>query len=416
MTSEQAAAYALELCDRIAAHTDVPGAITRLFLSPATREVHTLLLGEMQALGMQVRVDAAGNVRGICRAATEAAPTLLMGSHIDTVPHAGRYDGVLGVVVPLALLALVRPRRLPFHVEVVAFSEEEGVRFRAPFLGSRALTGTLTPELLARVDADGVSVAEALRAFGLEAAASARLTPGTFAFLEVHIEQGPVLESLGFSLGVVETIVGQTRLELAFTGQANHAGTTPMGLRRDALAAAAAFVTAVEAFAIEQDARTPGLVATVGAIEARPGAPNIIPGEVTLSADIRHPDDCTRLRFRRALTAEARRLAGARRIEVRVRQTSQQDSVPMNHVLVRALGEAVAAAGHTAHTMASGAGHDAMIVAARVPTAMLFVRTPGGLSHHPDESVLAGDVQAALETLVQLLELLARPGLPLELS
>ena len=413
MTTREAAVYALELCDRIAACTDVPETITRLFLSPATREVHALLLAEMRALGMDTRVDAAGNVRGLYRAAQGDAPTLLLGSHIDTVPNAGRYDGILGVAVPLALLTALASRRLPFHVEVVAFSEEEGVRFRAPFLGSLALTGGLGNELLVREDRDGVTIAQALRDFGLEHAASAALTPGTFAFVEVHIEQGPVLESLGHALGVVETIVGQTRLELIFTGQTNHAGTTPMRLRRDALAAAAEFVTAVETFALAQDLRTPGLVATVGVIAAQPGAPNIIPGRVVLSLDIRHADDCKRLRFRRAMTAEARRIAAARSIEVRVRQTSQQDSVAMDAGLTLALTQAVAAAGCAAYTMPSGAGHDAMIVAPRVPTAMLFVRTPGGLSHHPDEAVLAEDVEAALDVLLKLLETLKPPPLAL---
>ena len=406
MTTHDAAVYALALCDRIAACTDVPGTITRLFLSPATREVHALLTAEMRGLGMEVRVDAAGNVRGIYRAEAEPAPTLLLGSHTDTVPDAGRYDGVLGVAIGLALVALLAPRRLPFHLEVIAFSEEEGVRFRLPFIGSRALAGSLAEDMLGRADAQGVTVAQALESFGLRGAASAALTPGTKAFVEVHIEQGPVLEGLGLALGVVETIVGQTRLELRFTGESNHAGTTPMRARRDALVAAAAFVLAVESMAVEQDGKTPGLVATVGAIEARPGAPNIIPGRVVLSLDIRHPDDCTRLRFRRVMTAEARRIAGSRGVEVRVRQTSQQDSVPMDAGLTTALAEAAAACGHAAHRMASGAGHDAMIVAAEVPAAMLFVRSPGGLSHHPDEAVAVDDVKAALAVLVRWMQML----------
>ena len=403
-TITQAAGHALQLCDRIAAETDVPGTITRLFLSPATRSVHAMLLREMDALGMHTRIDAAGNVRGILRSANGNAPTLLLGSHIDTVPDAGRYDGILGVAMPLALLALPGARNLPYNVEVIAFSEEEGVRFRAPFLGSRALVGSMTSDLLARQDDAGITVAQALDSFGLAHAADAALTPGTFAFIEVHIEQGPVLEALGIPLGVVETIVGQTRLALTFTGQANHAGTTPMRFRRDPLAAAAAFISRVETLALEQDLRTPGLVATIGAIDAHPGAPNIIPGRVTLSLDVRHPDDCTRLRFRRALTAEARGLAAGRAVELRIRQTSQQDSVAMDPKLTRALSAAVSAAGHTPHVMASGAGHDAMIVAGRVPSAMLFLRSPGGLSHHPNEAVLSADVEAALASLLLFLE------------
>ena len=407
MKAAEAAAYALDLCDRIAARTDVPGTTTRLFLSPATREVHALLAQEMHALGMRVRLDGAGNLRGVYPAETSAAATLLLGSHIDTVPDAGRYDGVLGVAVTVALLKMLAPRRLPFQVEVIAFSEEEGIRFRAPFLGSRALAGTLTDEVLARVDGEGISVARALEEFGVGRRDDAALTPGTFGFVEVHIEQGPVLDALGLPLGVVGTIVGQTRLELTFTGEANHAGTTPMPLRRDALAGAAALIASVEAHARAQAEATPGLVATVGAIEAQPGAPNIIAGRVVLSLDVRHADDCTRLRFRRLCTGEARRIAQARGLAVRVRQTSQQASVPMDVTLTASLARAVEAAGYAAHPMASGAGHDAMILAPHVPTAMLFVRTPGGLSHHPAEAVRDVDVEAALASLAQLLDLLA---------
>ncbi len=404
---DDAAAYALELCDRIAAQTDVPGTTTRLFLSPATRAVQALLTHEMHALGMRVRLDGAGNLRAVYPARADSAPTLLLGSHIDTVPDAGRFDGVLGVALPLALLTMLAPRSLPFHVEIVAFSEEEGIRFRTPFIGSRALAGTLTGDVLERCDAQGISVTQALAAFGVSQRDDTAFTPGTFAFVEVHIEQGPVLDALALPLGIVETIVGQTRLELIFTGQSNHAGTTPMPLRRDALAAAAAFIVAVETHAVEQANATPGLVATVGAIEAQPGAPNIIAGHVKLSLDIRHADDCTRLRFRRLCTSEARRIAHARGVEVRVRQTSQQASVPMDAALTASLARAVETAGCTPHPMPSGAGHDAMILAPHVPTAMLFLRTPAGLSHHPAEAVSAGDVQAAIATLAHLLPLLA---------
>ena len=392
------ATCALELCDRISALSDVPGTITRFFLSPATREAHALLTHEMQALGMQVRTDAAGNLRGIYRAAQPTSRTLLLGSHIDTVPDAGPYDGILGVTLALALIASLAGRRLAFNLELIAFSEEEGVRFRMPFLGSRALTPHPVAGSLA--DADGITMAQALASFGVDPNQPTTITPGTFAFVEVHIEQGPVLESQEVPLGIVTVIAGQTRLELTFLGQANHAGTTPMRFRRDALAAAAQFLTSVEALTNAYD---PALVATVGVIQSEPGAPNVIPGRVTLSLDIRHADDCTRLRFRRVLTAEARRIAGARGLAVRIRQTSQQDAVPMDDALTAALTQAARAAGFQPHAMPSGAGHDAMILAPYVPTAMLFVRTPGGLSHHPNEAVQVKDVEAALETMTELL-------------
>ena len=404
MTSAE---YVLDLCARIAAHTDIPGTITRTFLSPATHGVHALLRAEMEALDMPVRIDAAGNVRGLYRGESPDAPVLLLGSHIDTVPDAGAYDGILGVAVPIALLRSLEGRRLPFAVEVIAFSEEEGIRFGMPFLGSRAVAGDLDDETLARTDADGVTLAQAIRNFGLdpEQLDNARLTPGTVAFLEVHIEQGPLLESHEVSLGVVEAISGQSRFEFTFRGQANHAGTTPMGLRKDALMAAAEWMLCVEQYPhLLGDA---ALRATVGTIRALPGAANIIPGEAVLSLDIRHTDDLERARAIRHLREEATRIAESRGCTVSAVETSSNVSTPMDRSLVEMLAGAAVEAGHAALAMPSGAGHDAMILAPHVPAAMLFVRSPGGLSHHPDESVSLDDVQAALEVCLRFFDSLA---------
>ena len=405
-TPAQAAAYTLDLCARIAAETDVSGTITRLFLSPATARVHALVTHEMQLLGMSVRTDAIGNLRGTYPAASPTPATLLLGSHIDTVPNAGPYDGILGVALPLAALRLLHARgtRLPYNIELIAFSEEEGIRFQLPFLGSRALIGTLTPADLARTDAQGITLAQAIRNFGLDpdALAFPLLTPHTFAFLELHIEQGPVLDTLNLPLAIVTTIVGQSRHELTFTGQANHAGTTPMPLRRDALAAAAAFILAAESLA----RATSALVATVGVIHAHPGAPNIIPGRVTLTLDLRHPEDVTRVAHARALLTRATSIAASRNLTLSTRELSSQPSVPLDPTLIAALKSAAP----TTHTMPSGAGHDAMILAAHLPTAMLFLRSPGGISHHPDESVLPQDVQAALEVLLHFLRKSCAPS------
>ncbi len=391
-----AAEQVLDLCARIAACTDVPGTITRTFLSPATREVHALLRAEMEALGMTVRVDSAGNLRGMYAGASERV--LLMGSHIDTVPDAGRYDGVLGVALPIVLLQMLGGRRLAYAVEVIAFSEEEGVRFKLPFIGSRALVRTLDAEMLARTDADGISVAQALRAFGLDpdGLADAVLTPGTFAFLEVHIEQGPVLESLGLSLGVVTSIIGQSRLGCTFRGEANHAGTTPMRFRRDALVAAAEWIAEV-AHAPDRDA---DLLATVGSIQALPGAANVIPGAVTCSLDVRHPSDEKRRVAVEGLKERAEACAAARGVSVTFVDRGGQASVPMDARLL----ETLAGCAEGAHALASGAGHDAMILAPQVPTAMLFLRTPRGLSHHPEEAVKVQDVAAGLEVCLRLLD------------
>ena len=406
---EGAAEYALELCSRIAACTETPGQITRRFLSEPMHAVHALLREEMEGLGMEVRVDAIGNLRGVYggREAEDSdaagARRLLVGSHVDTVPDAGAFDGVLGVAVGLALVRSLGGRRLAYGVEVIAFSEEEGVRFKLPFLGSRALIGELGAEEMARVDAAGCTVAEAVRGFGLdpeEVASAALDVAGYLGFLEVHIEQGPVLEAMGLPVGVVEAIAGQTRMQVSFAGKANHAGTTPMRMRRDALAAAAEWVLEVERTAGE----TAGLVATVGSIEAMPGAANVIPGRVVLSLDVRHAQDGVRGLAVESLLEDGRRIGGRRGVGFEAKETSRQHAVAMDAGMREGLMRAVGAVGLTVHRMVSGAGHDAMVMARVMPAAMLFVRSPGGVSHHPEEAVLVADVQAAIEVCLEFVE------------
>ena len=393
-------------CREVAACTDIAGEITRTFLSPATHDVHVLLRGWMEQAGMAVKVDAVGNVRGLYSGLTPDAPRLLIGSHVDTVPNAGAFDGVLGVVLGAALVEELDGRRLPFAIEVIGFSEEEGVRFRKPFLGSLALIGAVDANILELRDTHGVSVSNAIRSFGLDPAAipSAEVSPLAFAYLEMHIEQGPVLESVGCAVGVVEAIVGQSRLLTSFTGKANHAGTTPMHLRHDALAAAAEWIVAVERIAGADES---GLVATVGSIHAMPGAANVIAGDVAATLDVRHGDDAVRSTALEQILVEAQRTADRRGVEFAWRQTMNQQAVPMDKDLTEMLERAVRCADEQPVRVMSGAGHDAMIVAARLPTCMLFLRSPGGLSHHPDESVLAGDVEAALMTGMEFLKLLS---------
>ncbi len=310
------------------------------------------------------------------------------------MPDAGAYDGVLGVAMGLALVRSLAGRRFPFAIEVIAFSEEEGIRFRRPFLGSRGLLGQLTAEDLALQDADGISFAQALREFGLnpDELRGDSVTPKTFAFVEVHIEQGPVLESLDRRLGVVTSIVGQTRFALTFRGQANHAGTTPMPLRKDALAAAAAWIGFVE----ETARSTPGLVATVGSVRVLPGAANVIAGSAEVSLDVRHGSDEARWAAVKTLLREAESGAKERGVEVAIVQTNEQNAVEMDLALRECLMRSMDSMGEVPHEMTSGAGHDAMILASRVPAAMLFVRSPGGVSHHASEAVLVEDVDAAL--------------------
>src|SRR5215472_14812019 len=360
----------INLCRKLADFTEEPGHTTRTFLSPPMRDVHRELGSRMEQLGMSATTDAAGNLRGFYPARTPGARRVIVGSHLDTVPHSGAFDGILGVVMGIAMVDALTSLRMPFGIEVVGFSEEEGVRFGVPFIGSRALVGTLDEPLLGVRDSHGLSVADAIRAFGLDPAhlPEARLADNTLGYLEVHIEQGPILESLNYPLGVVETIVGQSRLIVAFTGKSGHAGTTSMDLRRDALAAAARWITSVESIA----QGTSGLVATVGRLEIEPNAANVIAGSVRASLDIRHAQDEVRLQAVGRMLDGAKQIAAHRSLTVEWKQHLDQPAIAMNSTMVTRLKAAVEAAGYPVHLMHSGAGHDAMVLAPRTPTVMLF--------------------------------------------
>jgi allantoate deiminase len=369
------------------------------------RDCHREITNWLTAAGAEVAIDAAGNLRALYAASKPGASRLLLGSHIDTVPNAGAFDGVLGVVIAVALLEALDHRRLPFGIEVVAFSEEEGVRFGTPFIGSRALVGRLDEGLLNREDANGISVRSAIKNSGLNPSEipSAALSDDAIAYLEFHIEQGPVLESLNLPLGVVNAIVGLTRMELAFSGRANHAGTTPMHLRHDPIAAAAEWIVAVERTAQNHS----GLVATVGQIEAKPGAINVIAAEARVSLDLRHDSDAARNENAEALVRLAEEIAARRGLSLRHRVVLSQKAVAMDSFLTAQIEEAIRSTGGRPHRMVSGAGHDAMILAEKVPAAMIFLRSPGGISHDPAESVELGDVANALECGLHLLDQLA---------
>ena len=369
------------------------------------RDCHREITAWMAALGAEVRIDAAGNLRAIYSAVDPDAPRLLLGSHLDSVPDAGAYDGVLGVVIAIALLEALDGRRLPFGIEIVAFSEEEGIRFGIPFIGSRALVGKLDEELLKLQDAQGISVRKAIENFGLNPRdiSQAILKDDVLGYVEFHIEQGPVLDDLGRSLGVVEAIAGQTRLELTFVGRANHAGTTPMRFRYDAIAAAAEWITAVEQHARDASA----LVATVGRITAKPGVANVIAGEAWLSLDVRHSSDEVRMVAVEALVRQAETIANRRGLSLKFKTLLSQQAVAMDTFLVGEIERAVRMTGCEPHRMVSGAGHDAMVLAEKIPAAMIFLRTPGGISHDPAESVTPEDVAKAIECGLHLLDQLA---------
>ncbi|HEY4365337.1 MAG TPA: allantoate amidohydrolase [Bryobacteraceae bacterium] len=404
MTAEDVISH----CYSLATHSEELGFTSRPFLSPSTRQVHQSLTAWMERAGMQVRVDAVGNLRGFYPG--ERDRRLLIASHLDTVRDAGAFDGVLGVVLGIALVEALRGRKLAYGIEIVGLSEEEGVRFSVPFLGSRALVGTFHPELFGRRDAEGITVAQAIRDFGLDpdAVPEAQIGPEVFAYFEFHIEQGPVLDQMNLPVAVVHDIAGQSRASVTFRGEAGHAGTTPMNMRHDALTAAAEWIVAVEEEARQQAGE--GLVATVGQIHAEPGSANVIPGTVRVSLDVRHHNDSARRRSVKRIATQARHTARVRGLSLEWEDRLDQPAVSMSRRLSRFLEGAVKSAGFPLHKMTSGAGHDAMILAPHVPSAMLFLRSPGGISHHPKEAVLPEDVQAALDIGSRFLEAVAGFG------
>jgi len=397
---------AIAECRRIAELTEEPGRTTRRYLTGPTCQVHELLRQRMESLGMAVHVDAVGNLRGLWKPANSSGKRLLIGSHIDTVPDAGAFDGVLGVTLALEWVGISQELGLTLDMEIVAFSEEEGVRFNLPYIGSRAVAGNFDPAWLALKDEDGLTLESAIRSFGLDPAkiGEAAFDAGTIGYVEPHIEQGPVLEAENLSVAAVTAIVGQTRMSVRFTGHANHAGTTPMRLRHDALAGAAEWIAAVESLAL----RTDGLVATVGKIENEPNVGNVVSANSRVSLDVRHEDDPVRKSAVAALLEQAEAIAQRRGLIVEQKQLSEQAAAPMDARLTDFMGEAIGEAGLPVKRMTSGAGHDAIVMAARLPTAMLFVRSPGGISHHPAESVREEDVAASLEVARRFLEQLGR--------
>jgi allantoate deiminase len=393
----------------LARHTDVPGEMTRLSLSPSHRAVVDEVVGLFRAAGMTAEVDPLGSVVGRYASDRNDAKTLLVGSHLDTVPNGGIYDGPLGVMAALAVVEeLSRTgRRLPFNIEVLAFSDEEGVRFPSAFSSSKGVAGNFEEKLLAEKDKDGITRAEALKAFGCDPAlwVGVKRDPSTLVgYLELHIEQGPVLEANDEALGVVSAIVGLSRGRMTITGKAGHAGTTPMDLRKDALCCASEIILALEKLGRDTD----DLVATVGQLSVSPGAGNVIPAKVTLSYDIRSPKDSVRVRALAMAMGRAREIAEERGCAIDIEMTSAIPAAASDPGLMAAIGAAIGKQGGQPRTLVSGAGHDAMIFRNVCPQAMMFVRSKDGLSHHPDEFTSVEDIgraaQAMFDTIVGLAE------------
>ncbi len=389
-------ARAVARCDAlgVAPYSDMAGGLYRGYLTPAYAAAQDALAGWMVEAGMTVRRDAAANLIGRYDGTDPAAPALLIGSHLDSVRDGGRYDGPLGILLGVEAVAALRGRRLPFAIEVIAFGDEEGSRFPAAMLTSRAVAGTLAAAALDVTDGDGVALAAAI---DVAAYLDARRAPGTtLAYLEAHIEQGPLLEAEGRAVGTVTGIAAQLRYAVRVTGTAGHAGTTAMALRRDALAGAAEMIVAVEDVA---RADASDLVATVGRIEAKPGAANVIAGEASFTLDIRAGDAGRRDRAAAAISDRLAAIAVARGLGLTVEHSHDLAASPCDSGLMDLLDAATIAAGQPVRRLMSGAGHDAMIMAALCPTAMLFVRCKGGVSHNPAEAVDPADADVALAVM-----------------
>jgi hydantoinase/carbamoylase family amidase len=400
----------MALADRLAHWSEAPDGLTCTYLSAAHRAVAAEIRGWMDQAGLATAIDVAANVVGRYAADDPNAPTLILASHYDTVRNAGKYDGRLGVLVALVVTEHLQRlgRKLPFHLDVIAFSEEEGVRFSSSFLGSSAVAGRFDPRLLERHDADGITLAAAMAAAGLDPAgipALARRREELVGYLEVHIEQGPVLLDEGLPVGIVSAIAGTVRCMVTITGTAGHAGTVPMGRRHDAAAAAAELVLYVE----QRCARAPTLVGTVGQLAVPNGAINIIPGRCELSLDIRAADDSTRDAAIFDVMTEIGRIAAKRGVIIESKEVQRTAAVCCSPRLQSLLADAVTRAGAKPRYLPSGAGHDAMMFDGITDTAMLFVRCGnGGVSHSPREIITAEDADVAarviLDTVLRLAE------------
>ncbi len=395
----------MERCDALARHSELAGGLTRVFLSSEQRAANELVLDWMRQAGMNARLDGIGNVSGRYEGARPGLACLMLGSHLDTVRDAGKYDGMLGVVSAIECVHALNAaqRRLPFAIEVLGFGDEEGVRFGTTLLGSRAVAGIFEADALHAVDSRGLSMAQALREFGLDPARIpqvARRKGEVLAYAELHIEQGPVLEAEGLAVGVVTAINGFSRLAVTLNGLAGHAGTVPMRLRRDALAGAAECVLAVERTA----AGDPELVGTVGRIEASPGAINVIPGAVRFTVDVRAPKDALRESAITSMRSEFERICGERKLNMKIESLQSHGVTHCAEWLMAQMDAAIAAEGLPLRRLPSGAGHDGMALRAIADICMLFVRCKDGISHNPAEAISAEDAATGARVLLRFIE------------
>jgi beta-ureidopropionase / N-carbamoyl-L-amino-acid hydrolase len=404
-TAADFGAKILDLAGRLARWTELPEGLMCTFYSPAHKAAAAQLRDWMELAGLNARIDAVGNVIGRCASADPSAKTLIVASHYDTVANAGHFDGRLGILTGLVVAEHIKKagHLLPFHLEVIGFSEEEGVRFSAPYLGSGAIAGCFDERALARRDVSDISLATVLRNEGVDLETIQKLArpPETLrGYLEVHIEQGPVLLQNDLAVGIVTSITGSTRFRVAIEGVAGHAGTVPMLLRHDAAAAAAEIILEVE----RRCSAVPNLVGTVGQIVVPNGLINVIPGACEFSLDIRSVDDATREDAIDDIKGSIEEITRRRRVTASIRELSRHRAVPCAAQMQSAFADAIVKNGIKPFYLPSGAGHDAEMFTGVTDIGMLFVRCGnGGISHSPLETVTAADAGIAARILLDVL-------------
>lgn len=378
---------------------DVEG-VTRLCASHEHKQANQKLSEWMGSAGMEVRMDNAANLIGRYTSQSEHAKTLIFGSHQDTVPNGGKYDGILGVILPIALIHYLHQHAiaLPFNIDVVAFSDEEGTRFQSTLLGSKAISGTFEPSMLAAEDAAGITMRDALVQFGCqpELIAQDAYQPGdVLGFVELHIEQGPQLEASQLPVGIVTAITGIERHILSIKGKAGHAGTVPMDMRQDALVGAA---KAIDMFDLLCK-READLVGVVGKITNYPNGVNVIPQQTDITIELRSPNDASRFAARDEIYSNIQSIMDSYHLEYDLKQIYDQSAVDCSPLLSQQLAKSVEMAGIKPKYLFSGAGHDGLAVCQLTDIAMLFMRCKAGVSHHPDEAISLSDLAVAAEVL-----------------
>lgn len=395
----------MSMIDKLSEISETKDCLTRRYLTPEHRQANDLVAAWMSDAGMTVREDFVGNIIGRYEGAQCGLPAVIIGSHLDTVVDAGRYDGMLGVATGIECIRSLNERniRLSCALEVIGFADEEGARFQSTYLGSKAVAGTFEASLLGRKDKDGISMSNAMKAFGLNPdryKEAARIPDDVLAYLEVHIEQGPILEEEGLAAGIVTSIAGATRIRVTVEGNAGHAGTVPMDLRKDALVAAGECIITVEELACSNSP----VVATVGEINVRPGAPNVIPGLVHFSVDLRAAEDVKRKELQKEIKRNFDRIAKTRGVGISSEIVHEAESVDCSPDIISRIENSMVAEGHKAFTLFSGAGHDAAAMASLTDVGMIFVRCKGGISHNPAESITAEDAITGAKILLNVLE------------